>query len=265
MSDRTTARPAVTVSEVEADSTKSYALPEWAADLEFNRNKEEWSDAKITSTQWQEDDGNFNETVLFDELVLYVAVQYLSCPSKEFFLQPPYPISQEFNTRLMSRVDKLIHGKGFYIRKDKPDDFRVLGIETKFTDAHKPYYDLYENPFPNISNEDQKAHVIRGIRNHLGDYADSFSFESDYEIRSYSEAKKIFVLITEWKKYLNDNNITKESLTKASNNNYKGYKAMTVTELKKTIKLNLNQRLNIRDNTKRKSRIISRATELILK
>lgn len=244
---------------------KDYSLKEWAKELDYNRNHDEWSDARIAHTQWQDHSAGFNDTVPFEELVLYVAVQYLLCPSKEFYLEPPYSVTQEFTDKLISRVRQLINEKGYYRTQNNPDSFRVMGIKSKIKDAQKPYYDLHENPFSDVGDEEQREHTERGIKSYLGEYAESFPFGSDYEVRTYQEAKLIFKEITTIRQALKTAGINKTDITKKSTNNSRGYKAITITEVKKNIRAILHEKFILHSlSKKRKARIVSRATEIII-
>ncbi len=238
---------------------------EWAEALNYNRNHVEWSNDRIERTQWQDYSGGFNDTVPLDELVLYLAVKYLECDTGKFIIEPLHPISQEFSDLLIKKLGELLVGKGYYAAKEKPDSFRVMGLESTFTDAIKPVDDLNNNSFPNISNDEQRKYVERGIRHYLEVYADNFPFYTNYEVKTYNEAKKIYKLITNWKLYLAENGITKKSLIQKSTNVTRGYEALTITSLKGNIKEKLNAELSYRSLSEyRKGRIISRMVEIIL-
>ena len=203
---------------------KDYSLLEWAEALEYNRNIDEWSDYRIEHTQWEDYSSGFNDTVPFSELVLYLAVKYLSCTEQKFIVNPPDKISDEYKNMILKRVDELVTGRGYMQTKDNPDSCSVKGLSAEYKEALKPISDYHSKLEP-----EEKEHVIKGIRNYLGEYADKFPFGTEYEIRKYKDAKIIYSLIKEWKILLQHLDINKESLTKKSTNVTRGYKAKTVT------------------------------------
>ena len=238
---------------------KGYSLTGWADELEYNRNTIDWSDDKIESTQWQDNSSGFNDTVPFKELALYVAVKFLKSPDKELIINPPYDISKEFENRLLKRVNELISGKGYFNSKDNPDSVRVMGIQSQQKEALNPSYDLH-----NGLDAQERDYVMRGIRGHLKEYADNFPFGTDYEIRTYKDAKLIYHLITELRSHLQELGIRKDTITKGSSNNSKGYNRPTMTQLRKDIGAYLDRELTTHHIHNKESRIIPRATELIL-
>ena len=88
---------------------KDYSLQEWAEELAYNRNHDEWNDERIEKTHWQDTGCGLGVVVPFQELVLYLAVKYLECKNNEFIIEPPYPITPPFE-KMIIKID--IFSKG---------------------------------------------------------------------------------------------------------------------------------------------------------
>ncbi len=205
------------------------------------RDLKRWDDYEIENSlsivindgfTTSEDFNESNAIVPFKELCLYVACA--QAEDKNYMFHMP----EKLHDRVKAKIPKIISDAVASISK---------GIV-----EYKP-----------------EEHDNDLLRAYLGEYSSNFigrdAVKSQRVIRTYHEAKTVFMLIEEWKKYLSDNNITRENLIKKSTNNTRGYKAQTVTELKEIIRDNISRRLVTKgDTSKRKRRITTRVIELIL-
>ena len=228
--------------------------------LRLNRDYDNWSDKKIESTAWQDNSSGFDDVVPLEELILYVAIKYLSEPSAEVVITAPFDTDKEFKQMLLSRVENVITGVGYSPSKLKPDGFRVKGLNADYRDALKPHYDHHKD-----LSQTEKDYVMRGIKSHLGIYADSFPFYTQYEIRTYRESKDIYYLISTNREKLIKSGISRQSLKAESTNNSKGYKGKTITEVNKILTETFMSLDTLEAmSTTRRSRIISKMLKLTI-
>jgi len=211
--------------------------------LSYKRDESIWSDITISSSIKKMGFKEAKEAVPLKELRLYYAIKLLENNSE--------PTSKGSQLRFKKSDDVAY----------QDDDFRKSIIKM-IEDARELL--IRENK--NLSDYNEKDNVFANM--YLGIYTKDFwgpdAKKNKRNVKSYQEILVISESIEKWKSYLKDNNITKEILTKASSNNSKGYKAQTVTGLKKMISNEISGNLaTYISDSNRLSRITTKVVEIL--